>query len=327
MRGLGDIVGQARAVGRLRGALAAGKPHHAYLFDGPEGVGKRATALAFAQALNCDPAPGEGCGACDPCRKIAEGLHPDVVAFEVVPEKGQSERARELLPRLAYPPHEGRARVVLFDPADELNATAANVLLKTLEEPPPRTHFVLITALASSLLVTIRSRCQAVRFQPLSDAVVIERLQAVHDLDAESAAAAAALAGGSLGRALAHAASEEVTKRRELAARLLAAAAERSPRSIIEVAGELGDRDEAEATLDLLWLTYRDAVHLAEGQGEGRVAAPRWREAAALARRPTVALLAGLRAVEEARGALRGYTSPALTLENLLLRLARLEAA
>src|SRR5260370_39659745 len=101
MNGLAAIVGQERAVGHLRAALASGRPHHAYLFDGPDGVGKHTTAIAFAQAMACSTRPGEGCGACEPCRKIEGGLHPDLICFEVLPEKGQTERVRELIPLLA----------------------------------------------------------------------------------------------------------------------------------------------------------------------------------------------------------------------------------
>lgn len=332
MNGLGDIIGQERAITRLRGALSAGKPHHAYLFDGPEGVGKRATAFALAQALSCEPRPGEGCGECGPCRKIAGGIHPDVIPFEVFDEegkeKGQAERVRELIPRLAYAPNEGRARVVIIDPAEGLNSTSANILLKTLEEPPPRTQFVLITPVASSLLTTIRSRCQRVQFLPLADEAVERRLVERHSVERGVAQAAAALAGGSLGRALQLAASDALPKRRERAARMVAAAHGKKAHAALDAAAEVaGDRDEAEATLEFLWVMYRDAVLLSEGLGDERVAAGRRAEAAKLASLPSTSLLLGLHAVEEARSAIDRYVSPQLAIERLLLRLGAAGAA
>src|SRR5262245_16991737 len=130
MPGLASILGQEGAVAQLTRAMERGAVHHAYLFEGPDGVGKRLAARALAQALNCDAAPRAGCGACEPCRKIEGELHPDVKWFPVLPEKGQTERVRDFLPQLAFPPHEGRRRVVILDPADGLNDTAANVLLK-----------------------------------------------------------------------------------------------------------------------------------------------------------------------------------------------------
>jgi|SRR5579871_15130 len=326
MRGLSGIVGQPHAIARLRAALAAGRPHHAYLFDGPDGVGKRTAAIALAQAMACEARPGDGCGECDPCRKIADGLHPDLIVFEVLPEKGQTERVRELLPRLAFAPHEARARIVVIEPADELNLAAANALLKTLEEPPPRTHFVLVTARASSLLPTIRSRCLQVRFAALDDETV-ERELLRQGVEASAATAAAGLAGGSLGRALSLTSSDEIAQRRQRVARLLQAARLGDAQSALDAAAEVaGDRDEAEATLDLLWLTYRDAVLVASGLADGRVAEARRAAANALGRAPS-SLLTGLHAVEEAREAVRGYVSPQLAVEHLLLRLAQAGAA
>jgi DNA polymerase-3 subunit delta' len=327
VEGFASIVGQPRALERLRGAAAAGTAHHAYLFDGPAGVGKARTALALAQALNCDERAGEGCGRCEPCRKLAAGLHPDLLRFEVEPEKGQTERMRELVAQLGFPPHEGRARVIAIDPADGLNQQAANVLLKTLEEPPPRTHFVLVTSMAASLLPTVRSRCLRVRFGPLDDETVARALTAEHGLDEGSAREAAALSGGSLGQALALASSEELPARRERAARLLAAT--RAGRAaLLDAAAEVaGDRDEAEATLDLMWVTYRDALLEAEGLAEGRVPADRRAAAAELAARAPTRLVAGLRAVEEAREAVRGYVAPQLAFERLLIALGQAGAA
>jgi DNA polymerase-3 subunit delta' len=330
--GLAAIVGQDRAVARLRTALAGGRAHHAYLFDGPDGVGKRTTAVAFAQAANCERDPGVGCGACGSCAKIEAGTHPDLILFPVFNEEGkvkdQTERVRDLIAAIGFPPHEGRMRVVVIDPAHELNASASNVLLKTLEEPPPRTHFILVTNSPSRLLATIRSRCQRVSFVPLSDEAIAARLVETAEVEAQAAAAAAQLAGGSLGRALELASSEDLPRRRERVARLIAAAhgQRRSIQGVLDAAGELsGDRDEAMATLDLLWVTYHEALLIAARGDHGAAGGD---EAQRLAGRvPTGGLLSGLRAVSEAGEALRGYVSPQLALERLLIRLGQAGAA
>jgi DNA polymerase-3 subunit delta' len=331
MEGLSGIVGQERALGQLTAALDAGRPHHAYLFDGPDGVGKRTTAIALAQALSCETHRGRGCGACEPCRKIDAGTHPDLILFQVVPEKGQTERVRDLQPQLAFPPHEGRARVVVLDPAHELNQQASNVLLKTLEEPPPRTHFVLCTAIPSALLITIRSRCQHVHFSPLPDEVVAARLAAAHGVSDEAAQAASQAAGGSLGRALELAATDAEGARLGRARALVAAArAQRrgEVQPLLDAAAELsGDRDEALATLELLWTTFRDAVLIAEGVDAGRVQAGRRARAAEVAARPVPLLLGGLHAIEEAREAILSYVGPQLALERLVVRLGQIGAA
>ncbi len=129
--------------------------------------------MALAAALNCETrpdGPADACGECDPCRKIASSIHPDVQTLETqgaaqsIPIKTIRE---QVIPQLALPPHEGRARVFLVEEALSLRGPAANALLKTLEEPPERTHFILCTTAPDQLLPTIRSRCQRISFASL----------------------------------------------------------------------------------------------------------------------------------------------------------------
>ncbi|HTR54388.1 MAG TPA: hypothetical protein VMJ10_27035 [Kofleriaceae bacterium] len=161
------LIGQERAVAQVRRAIAAGRVPHAYLFSGPPGAPLVDTAIALACALNCRVMPGQGCGDCDACAKIVGGFHPDIVtlvregAGNIVP----IERVREqVIARLALPPHEAEVRVFVVEEATAMAPPAANALLKTLEEPPARTLFVLCTTAPEQLLPTIRSRCQRVRF-------------------------------------------------------------------------------------------------------------------------------------------------------------------
>jgi DNA polymerase III subunit delta' len=204
----GDIRGQARAIALLRQQVALGRVPHALLFVGPAGVGKHSTALALAAEMNCespvaDPGPtGGACGVCSTCQRIASGQHPDVVTLERL---GASQTIpietirRQLIPALGLPPHEARARFFLVEEATSLLGPAANCLLKTLEEPPPRTHFVLGTSAVSELLPTIRSRCQRVTFQPLAATLRAELhgdAEAAASLVGQIDALAAACSGG-----------------------------------------------------------------------------------------------------------------------------------
>ncbi|WP_428262258.1 DNA polymerase III subunit delta' [Haliangium sp.] len=167
---LADIRGQERVIDIIRRAVAEDRVPHAYLFTGPAGVGKMSTALALATALECTDAPGEGCGQCVQCQKVGEGIHPDVRILErqgalrIIP----IETIRhEVIARIGTLPHEGAVRVFLIEEATALPDPSANALLKTLEEPPTRTHFVLCTTAPDQLLPTIRSRCQRVNFASL----------------------------------------------------------------------------------------------------------------------------------------------------------------
>lgn len=165
------LQGQERAVAQLRRTIALGRVPHAYLFSGPPGAPLYDAAIAIAMALCCQRSPGEGCGGapdemCGPCAKIASGIHPDVVtlaregAAQIVPIESVR---NQVIARVAFPPHEGAIRVFIVEEATSMAPPAANALLKTLEEPPTRTLFVLCTTAPDQLLPTIRSRCQRVR--------------------------------------------------------------------------------------------------------------------------------------------------------------------
>lgn len=215
---LSQIRGQTRAVAFLHRAMEAGRVAHAYLFCGPAGCGKYTTSLALAAALNCTRAPGQGCGECDSCSKIAGGFHPDVQTLErqgaarIIPI--ETIRTR-VIPQLGMPPHEGRARLFLIEEATSLQGASANALLKTLEEPPRSTHFILCTTSPESLLPTIRSRCQRVNFAALPPDMRAELDQDTDTAERLSASvqslrdAVAARDVGSLHRAAADAASDK----------------------------------------------------------------------------------------------------------------------
>ena len=246
---LSTVLGQSGAVGTLERALAAGKVHHGYRFEGPNGVGKEMAAFALAQALVCATPPPEGrayhaCGHCSACTRAVTfstdppqvPLHPDVVIVErglYSPEALRRSRPelqeisvdqirKCVLERASFPPHEGRARVIIIRRAHELSISAANALLKTLEEPPARTHFVLLTDRGSDLLDTVRSRTQLVRFAPLSPSLVKSILEK-RGIEPDLADAAANLSAGSAAAALTHADPEAAAERRAFVEGTLAA--------------------------------------------------------------------------------------------------------
>jgi len=349
-----SLIGQDRARGALRSALARATLHHAYLFGGPAGVGKATLARLVAQAANCEggpllappegevgtgggkPAARDPCERCGPCRKIARGTHPDVLlvseervmarAGRYEPKAGRTpsrdivvDQVRDLIDgALALKRFEGRWRFVILDPADAMNVQAQNALLKTLEEPPEQTTLVLVSAKPELLLPTVRSRCAQVAFAPLDPAVVAERLRA-EGRSAEEARLAASLSGGSLGWALAQ-------DPRTLAAReaAVAAAALLDPddaASWIAFARDRGeDRESARECLELLEVYLRDVLVAQAGSPVGLALedlAPRSRAAAAaLAPEEVLRRLEGVRA---ASAALKQNAAPVLALEHMLI--------
>jgi DNA polymerase-3 subunit delta' len=283
-----EVIAQERALSSLRSALRRGTLHHAYLFGGPEGVGKGRVARLLAQAANCEGGSAgphgyreDPCGACTPCHKIERGIHPDVVVLSeerVMVKAGRWEaksgrspsrdivvdQVRDLVDhRLALRRYEGRRRFVVIDPADAMNPQAQNALLKTLEEPPEDTTLVLVSSSPDSLLPTIRSRCLRVTFNPIPAEAIAARLVADGHA-AESARLAAALSGGSLGRALGLD-DEELEVRRSSVERVAALAAD-DPMGWLSLAREEGEkREEAEALCELLLVWLRDVAVLQAG--------------------------------------------------------------
>ncbi len=326
MIGLGGILGQDRACERLVRAIAADKLAHAYLFDGPPGVGKRSTAMALAAALNCEREPGAASCTCGPCEKIAAGLHPDVVRLGPEGAGGfiKIEQIRDLLATLGFAPHEGRARLVLIEDADKLNPAAANAFLKTLEEPPARTHIVLTSTSPDRLLDTIRSRCQRVRFAPLPTEAVAAILR-VGGADAAAAQAAALMAGGSLDRATGLADGEQLAAQWERTRRVAQAA--RAPgihAAILAAAALAEEKEEIVPALELLAHFYRDAALAAAGRERAEWPLAGWADelGTEAARAAGPAQLARRAAtVLDAQIAILGFASAPLTLESMILTL------
>ena len=268
-----SIAGHRPVIELLSRAVAHETLPSSLIFAGPGGVGKRLTAIALAQALNCDRRPGtlaaddaaevDACGRCPACTRIARGVHADVL----VVEPGDSgtikvDQVREAIDRAAYRPFEGRRRVVIVDDADALVPEAQNALLKTLEEPPPASMFVLVTTRPDVLLPTVRSRCQRLRFGPLPAADVAAILVRDHGFGETDARAAAAASDGSVGRAIEEGGGE-ANEAREAAARLLqTASASSDVRRRLEgakaFAGHAADREDLSRRLLALSSLLRD---------------------------------------------------------------------
>ena len=215
------ILGNAAALDRLRGLLAGGRRAHAYLFAGPEGVGKKQAAVAFSKELGAAPL----------VVSRLEDKHEVLIA-----------QVREVIRELGFASKE--RRVVIFDDAERMSEEAMNALLKTLEEPPEGTLILLLASASQKLLPTIRSRCQTIFFHPLDDESIVRFLKG-RMVDEPSARAAAVLAGGSVGAAadLVPDLAEVLASARDLQQRVVAG--ELNP--IVEALGKIRDTEKARA--------------------------------------------------------------------------------
>jgi len=259
------LVGQDAAVRQLREAIASGAVGHAYLFAGPQGVGRELAAYALAASLNCEQG---GCGVCEICARVLRRAHPDVQL--IAPQGAQIlvDQVRELRQAAHRSAMEGRAKVFVIEDAHRLNPAAANALLKVLEEPPADVAFVLVTGSPEDMPETIVSRCRRVDFKPLSPVEIERILREQHDAPAELASWAARTAGN-LSRALRFVKDPEAPERRrahlEIAGRLVRGGAAEAVRLGVEAAAE------AKAAGEMLAAGHKEEVaRFAEVFGDGR---------------------------------------------------------
>lgn len=200
---ISSIIGQQQAISALTTSLHRDKLGHAYLFKGPGGVGKKMLAHAFAAFLNCaSPQGHEVCGHCPACKKFSSGNHPDLIVLEPEGAGIKISQIRALQQQISFPPLEAVTRLIIIADIHEnlRRPEVANALLKTLEEPPAQTIFILSADESAAILPTIISRCQIIPLVPLPLVEIASKLQE-EGIAPELAMTLAAISEGSLGLA------------------------------------------------------------------------------------------------------------------------------
>jgi DNA polymerase-3 subunit delta' len=279
-----QLTGNERLKKLLRRILEARRIPGAMLFAGEDGIGKKLFALEIARALNCRSPQGvEGCGSCPSCVRIGKFNYPQSsesedwkgiirtdhadVGMVVAPKRVLLVDQMRLIEREAnYRPYEGKARVFLIEDADKLNDSSANALLKVLEEPPHTSHIILLTSRPDMLLPTIRSRCQLIRFSPLSPEEIESHLVKNKIASAGEAHIRARVARGSLGRAVAQDFAGFSAQRTAMLRVLQVLSVDEDRIQLLRSAEELNEtkyKDEYESRLDILEMLIRDAWMLA----------------------------------------------------------------
>ncbi len=281
-----ELTGNTRVKDALKRMITSGRLPGALLFAGEEGVGKKRFALEVARALNCrTPSDGEACGVCSACVRIAKlnyperedadewtqiiwTDHPDV-GLVVAPKRVlRVEQMRQIEKEANFRPFEGKARMFLIDEADKLNDASANALLKVLEEPPRTSHLILITARPAMLLPTILSRCQMIRFAPLTPNEIESHLVTNKLADTKTARLRARASGGSIGRALSGDLATFTSQRKAMLGVLNALVMTSDRAQLLRSAEQLNEaqyKDEFEERLDVLETLIRDAWMLSLG--------------------------------------------------------------
>ena len=266
------LIGNQRNKEILQRLLGRGRLNSTLIFAGPDGVGKRQFALTLAKAANCRKAPATGyaldsCDECPVCRRIDAGAYGDVTVIRPDGQFIKIAQTRELAGEVYSRPREGRQRFFIIDEANRLREEAANSLLKTLEEPPPTSTIILLTARPDALLLTIRSRAQRLNFAALSVAEMEKFLAENYPRPAPDTALLARITQGRIGQATAFDLSVYRQERRTLIELLELLAAGENRFRLLKAAEYLGkkEREDFEKELDLMNSLLRDLFLLAAG--------------------------------------------------------------
>jgi DNA polymerase-3 subunit delta' len=329
-----QVIGQSRAVELLRRSLNSERLSHAYLFVGQSHVGKMTLAINLAQALNCEQ-EAQPCGQCRSCLLIAAGNHPDVqlIGRMANADSGEASTKKEIsiaqikeIQRSAgLQPYEGRHRVFIIDGAEYLNEESANCLLKTLEEPPPKVLFILLTVNDGRLLPTIVSRCQRVELFPLPASVIEQALIEQWQAAPEKAGVLSRLCRGAIGWAVSAAHDESLIQERSQRLDELVSLNDASLEQRFAFAARLAaqfskNRDAVEEMLELWLEWWRDIILTNEGCSQFITNIDK---EAVLRNHAEYYSLTGIRAfmeaIREALGQLEQNANPRLVLEVLML--------
>jgi DNA polymerase-3 subunit delta' len=270
----------------------------------------------------CTRLPDDACGVCPSCRKVEAGNHPDIHLLSPLPDKRDIsiDQLREMQRELSLRPYEAPRKVCILDPAERLNVNSANSLLKTLEEPPGNALIILLTENAGMLLSTVRSRCQLIRFAPLSPEHMLTLLER-SGMTPEAAALVAPMSGGSMQKAR-ELDNELLVTRREMVLSRVSQMNIQQIASVFDASEELsGNREATLELLDMLLSFFRDAVHLGAGSGEivNRSSRPAIESIAA--RRSFPRTIEMLERIYETRRDVQRNANPKLALDHLFMAL------
>ena len=274
-----DLIGNNNVKAILKRLAMADRVPRSLLFAGNEGVGKKEFALETTRSLVCRaPVDGGSCGECASCKRVANFIfpkpddrdehkkvifseHPDVAMVIPYGRNILVDAVRDLEREANFRPYEAKARVFIVNDAEKMNDNASNALLKTLEEPPPTTYIFLVTSQPDSLLATIRSRCQMLRFAPVAASEIEQYLVSKRNLQREDAQLSARLSNGSVGRAASIDLKNVRAAREAMLSVLRAILLDHNDAAMLRIAEKMNDaanKDNYEENMDILQTLIHD---------------------------------------------------------------------
>lgn len=263
--GFHKIIGQEKIIQQLKSAIQHHRVAHAYMFDGPEGIGKGLTALAFAKALMCKNGGGEACNVCSSCLKFQHDNHPDIQIIEPEGSSIKNKQIEDFQQDVLIKPYESNKKVYIMKDAHLMTVSAQNRLLKTLEEPPAYAVIIFITTTASSFLSTIRSRCQIFKFNRVGQACIEGFLMKKYGMNQEDARVYSAFADGIIGKAVKLKESEAFKILREETIDVIDAVLEKEPLKVFSLVDFFEKHKEnVDEILDFILVWFRDILILRE---------------------------------------------------------------
>ncbi len=259
-----DVIGHLRQISLLKRAIKNERMAHSYLFLGNEGIGRKFVAIQFAKAINClnRKDDQDSCDQCISCKKIDQNIHPDVLVLEPSGQTLKVEQVREMQKDLSYRPYEGKRRICILSGADRMAPNMSNTLLKNIEEPPLHTLIILLANHERTMLPTIVSRCQIIRFYQLPISMVSSWLIKEKGVSKEEAILLASLSEGSIGRALEISKEIETIPREILLHELIGSKylTIEDMRNILEVLSQKDEREDLILILEVCKTLLRDII-------------------------------------------------------------------
>lgn len=256
-----DIVGHEKVISNIQRSIDNGRISHSYLFEGPESIGKKKIAHVFAKTLLCHKKGISPCNSCASCIKVESGNHPDLMFVE--PEKGsiKKDQIEEVIKSTYTLPIEGDKKIYIIDDSHNMTIQAQNAFLKTLEEPPAHLNFILISTNSKSLLPTIVSRCQVIKFFPVEEKKIIDFLMNKYGKSLEKSSFIASFSKGSIGKAIKLANSDDFLNIREETINIICEAMEGDKLRTLNRASFFKENEEdIDEILDIILYWFRDIL-------------------------------------------------------------------